>query len=184
MVFASASARDTALSSVKSEGNTVFLTDVNSLSVYSGSAWSTVGPVHGGWTSYAASWTSAGGTPPAIGNGTITFLYQRVGRMINFRARIFFGSTSTYGSGGNIWRLSIPSGSDATMPPQMFNTLQHQVAGVIAGSPASAYIPTNVAYIVLGNLSGGAGSLSNSTGAWAANDYVLINGTYECASDA
>lgn len=78
MVFANAAARDTALSVVKAEGMRAFLKDTNTLTVYSGSAWSTIGPEYGALTSW---------TPTVTQSGSVTVTntysrYQRVGRMI------------------------------------------------------------------------------------------------------
>lgn len=77
MVFADASARDTALSTAKAEGMVAFLKDTNTLTVYSGSAWSTIGPVFGALTSWTPSWTNL-----TIGSATVAATYSRVGRLI------------------------------------------------------------------------------------------------------
>lgn len=78
MVFASAAARDTALSVVKSEGMFAFLLDTNSLTVYTGSAWSTVGPVHG----VLSSWTPTVVQSTSVAVTNSYSRYQRVGRKV------------------------------------------------------------------------------------------------------
>ena len=47
MVFASNADRNTQLAAVLREGMLAYLLDVNSLTIYTGSTWSTIGPVHG-----------------------------------------------------------------------------------------------------------------------------------------
>lgn len=43
-------------------------------------------------------WTSTG-TAPAIGNATVSSNYWQVGKTVHWQGSIFFGSTSTYGTG-------------------------------------------------------------------------------------
>lgn len=57
------------------------------------------------WTSYTPSWT-ASSVNPAIGNGSITGGYMRVGKTIDFKIRIAIGSTTTTGTGN--YRFSLP----------------------------------------------------------------------------
>jgi hypothetical protein len=59
----------------------------------------------GDWISYTPTWTAAT-TNPAIGNGSLTGGYRRIGQQIDFFADIGAGSTTTFGTG--IWRISLP----------------------------------------------------------------------------
>lgn len=59
----------------------------------------------GAWQTYAMAWT-ANSSNPAIGNGTITAKYKKVGRKVTVLFHIQMGSTTTYGSG--YWMLSLP----------------------------------------------------------------------------
>lgn len=78
MRFASAAARDAALTTVKTEGMFAYLKDLNVVTVYSGSAWSTVGPVHGALTAWTPTITQSAGV-----TFTNTFAhYVRMGRLI------------------------------------------------------------------------------------------------------
>lgn len=91
MVFASAAARDTALSVPKSEGMLTYLLDTNTLTVYTGTAWSTIGPSHGSLTSY---------TPVLFQNGVIANTnnysrYHRSGRLIT--GWFYITATTTIG---------------------------------------------------------------------------------------
>lgn len=51
-------------------------------------------------STYTPTFTADSGTAPAIGNGTLTGAYTRVGRLIQAEIKIVVGSTTTMGSGG------------------------------------------------------------------------------------
>ncbi len=75
--FASAAARDAAIT-VPAEGMVAYLDDVNTLTNYSSTAWSTVGPINGAFTT----WTP---TVAQLGSVTVTntrSTYIRIGRLI------------------------------------------------------------------------------------------------------
>jgi hypothetical protein len=57
------------------------------------------------WTPFSTTWTSTG-TAPVLGNGTITTFYNQVGKTVNWRGQMLFGSTTTFGTG--IWLLTMP----------------------------------------------------------------------------
>lgn len=57
------------------------------------------------WTSYTPAWTAVTANP-AIGNGTITGSYARLGTLVVARVRILMGSTTSYGTGR--WEISLP----------------------------------------------------------------------------
>lgn len=106
MVFASASARDAALTSPE-DGMLVYLQDVDQYASYTTSAWTPL--VHaGGWTPYAPAWISTG-TSPSIGNGTITGRYMRSGRTVAFTANLVVGTSTGYGSGSYSFSLPAPA---------------------------------------------------------------------------
>ena len=122
-----------------------YLIDSNTLTVYTGSAWSTVGPTHGAWTSYTPSWTSSG-SAPAIGNGSVTGAYQRIGRNVIVRIALVWGSTTTNGTG--TYFLSVPVTSNSTQPSvgvAIFTdasaaTFYHHVAYLPASSSTMQFI--------------------------------------------
>jgi hypothetical protein len=60
------------------------------------------------FTNYTPLFTGFGGTPPSLGNGTIGGNYLRIGNLVYFTASLTFGSTSTYGSGGSAFAISLP----------------------------------------------------------------------------
>lgn len=101
MRFASAAARDSALSVVKTEGMFAFLKDVNTLTVYTGSAWNTIGPVHGVLTAW---------TPTVTQSGSVTVTntysrYIRVGRLVHGWFNL---AVTGSGTGANAVIIGIP----------------------------------------------------------------------------
>lgn len=98
--FASAAARTSAISSPL-EGMASHLADVNSLGVYSGAAWSTIGPVHGALTAW---------TPAVVQSGAVTTTntqssYQRIGRLIT---GTFLVAVTGSGTAANIVTVTTP----------------------------------------------------------------------------
>jgi len=57
------------------------------------------------WTSFTPVFTAAGGSP-AVGNGTISGEYRRLGKIVEYRGSFIFGSTSNAGTGE--WYMSSP----------------------------------------------------------------------------
>jgi hypothetical protein len=109
MKFASAAARNTALSGVLEEGLPAFLLDSNTLTVYSGAAWSTVGPLFGALTDW---------TPAVTQTGSVTVTntyskYIRIGRLV---AGWFTLAVTGSGSGSAAITISVPVTAASTAP--------------------------------------------------------------------
>lgn len=129
------------------------------------------------WTPFAATWTATG-TDPAIGNGTISASYRRIGTTGFYRGVIKMGTTTTYGTGG--WEVSLPDGWTAS------NALGS--SGYQSGL-AECYQATTVGagcYVVPGgtvlNLwygSSRAAVTGTAPAGWAANQFVTWNITLE-----
>jgi hypothetical protein len=110
MRFADASARNTALASVLAEGMIAYLIDTNTWTVYTGSAWSTIGPLHGALTSW---------TPTVTQTGSVTVTnnysrYRRTGRHIEG-----WFSLNVTGSGSGLADIvigAIPATAASTSP--------------------------------------------------------------------
>jgi hypothetical protein len=101
MVFASASARDAALSGVLVEGMHAYLTDApNRVTYYTGSAWVTV---WSDWTSFTPSW-AAGVT---VGNGTYNVARWKYIAPETVRLEVTFLLGSTSAITGNV-QLTTP----------------------------------------------------------------------------
>lgn len=111
-----------------------------------------------------------------LGNGTMKARYIKVGKMVTVNIFITFGSTSSYGSGGE-WNISLPF-------PVANNT----------GATGSAYaLDVGIAHksgIVKTNTTGMRAFKSAEAGTgwnnvvphtWAAPDYIVWSITYEAA---
>jgi hypothetical protein len=172
MRFASAAARDSALASVLTEGLIAYLIDTNTYTIYTGSAWSTIGPVHGQLTS----WTP---TVTQTGSVTVTNNYSRYHRQGRLITGWFSLTVTGSGSGSaNIVIGAIPATAASTAP------LAGQVRFYDASGPT-----TNTAWLYLASTTtfGGTQQVGTDMGAIA----NLANGdkldgffTYESASDA
>lgn len=64
---------------------------------------------------YTPTWTSAG-TAPALGNGTITGQYVKVGQIVWASVVLTAGSTTTFGNNANAWTFSLPFTAGASTP--------------------------------------------------------------------
>jgi hypothetical protein len=133
----------------------------------------------GAWTSYTP--TLAGGTW-AIGNGTAAGLYCRIGKVVHYKIKITFGSTSAYDA-ATAPTLSLPvtaiSGSG-----------NYGIDGVYYDSSTAAFYVAAITYANTTTLrcyytstTSGQMSLVTSTQpfTWATGDLIQITGTYEAA---
>lgn len=66
------------------------------------------------WTAYTPVWGSSG-TAPAVGNGTITGRYIKVGKLVFWKVSLVLGSTSTVGTGNYTWTLPPFAASGSTV---------------------------------------------------------------------
>lgn len=60
------------------------------------------------WSAYTPVWT-ANIDPPAIGNGTLTGRYIKIGRRCDVAMKLTPGSTTTFGNGGFLFSLPFPA---------------------------------------------------------------------------
>jgi hypothetical protein len=91
MVFASASVRDSVLATVKAQGMFAYLKDVHTLTVYTGAAWSTVGPVDGALLTWTPTVTQGVAVTVTVNEAT----YRRTGRWIEATAVLTATSAGT-----------------------------------------------------------------------------------------
>jgi len=61
--------------------------------------------IQAAWTAFTPTWTSSG-TAPAIGNGTLSGRYSRIGKTVHMEIHFLAGSTTTFGTGN--YSLSLP----------------------------------------------------------------------------
>lgn len=134
------------------------------------------------WTSATPNW-SGSVSNPAIGNGTLTSYYKRLGVLYFFAISVTMGSTTTYGSGN--WRFSLPGGFTSAAVDQACAvtardssaTTIYALAGYI---PASSTLLTRIAANGLG---GGTddGANGDSPFTWASGDTLTISGAIAIA---
>jgi hypothetical protein len=185
MVFASAAARNAALAAVLQEGMTAFLQDVNTLTVYSGAAWSTVGPVHAGLTAWSPTITQSGSVAFSNVHGT----YSRVGRRIHANCRLDVTGT---GTASNLVTVSLPvtavtAGDVVIGSGYLFDTsaasVVPTVVAVVSGGTTcymlAAHTAASFAALALGS-----GASSGFTAALASGDIISMAIHYDATADA
>ena len=180
MRFADSATRDTALSTVKTEGMVSHQLDSNAHTVYSGSAWSTVGPLYGAWTTWTPTITQSGSV--TVTNTSSTYI--RVGRLVI--ARFSLAVTGT-GTGANAVVIDTP------VTPTTNGTGVIIGNGMIFDSSASllyrglAFLPPSTSTVRLLGTNSTANAYLGAdtfTAALASGDTIVGELIYEAASDA
>lgn len=178
MRFASATERDTALSAVLTEGLYAYLIDVNTLIVYTGSAWSTIGPMHGGLLTW---------TPAVVQSGSVTVtntysVYSRVGRMVTAWFNV---DVTGSGTAANNITVSLPVNANSTDTDSIIGramifdasaTLRYKGDAAIANAATFAIFAEGTANAYYGS--------SGFTAGLAVGDVISGCIIYEAAADA
>jgi hypothetical protein len=132
------------------------------------------------WTAYTPTLANI-----TLGNGTMVAAYQRVGRMIFYRAKFTFGSTSAVGTDPTITLPVAPASAYAA---------EIDVLGQVTITDAGTANFVGIARLVSGStvrimVTGTAGTYANHLGfsatvpmTWATNDNFVVTGFYEAAS--
>jgi hypothetical protein len=181
--FATSAARDTALATRKREGTLTYQDDANSLTNYSGAAWSTIGPVNGALTTWTPVVTQSGAV--AVTNTAST--YTRTGRWvqgtfnltatgagtaltlitISLPVTAANSTSATYIGRGGITDISVPTVGNGDLVLNSSTTMKIQIPVAVSFTTAYTYLGTT--YIV---------------NALAAGDLISGNFAYEAAADA
>jgi len=182
--YATAAARDAdaLLSAALREGLMVYLLNSNTLTVYTGSAWSTVGPVHGAETGWTPVITQSNVPTLTVSYAT----YSRVGRRIH--ANMLVTCTSAGTAANPIVLTGMPTcaagidvvGSGRFVPAT--GTNHYTVLAYFVTSTSIQFLSTHnttaPANMILG-------SGSNAfTGAIASGDFLSVQLSYVAAADA
>ena len=131
-------------------------------------------------TTFTPAWTGAGSNP-AIGNGTLTGFYYRVGNLIIATWNIIAGSTTTFGSGQYSVGLPVTA---ATSPAQRWTLtgdlldagVQHyEAVGVVNGSTTFEEI------LVMSNATGPTNWTATAPFTFGNTDRLTISGVYVAA---
>lgn len=126
------------------------------------------------WTSFTPTWT-ASTTNPTVGNGSLQGFYMQAGKLVHFRIRVTFGSTSTVGSGTYFWTLPVSSVSTHIAVAQAF------IRNSAGSTRAYRFARTSASGIIALEDASGAAVTHAVPLAWATGDIIDINGTYEAA---
>jgi hypothetical protein len=183
MRFASAAARDTALAAVKTEGMMAWLHDTNTLTVYTGSAWTTVGPLHGVLTS----WTPAVVQSGSVASTNERSVYTRLGRLI---IASFYVTITGTGTANNAITVSLPVNAASTAGSIGTAHFRDNSTGLNSGAfcklaSASTFNLLDSAFGATLDVDAYIG-LTGATfdAAIAANDYIMGQVIYDAAADA
>jgi hypothetical protein len=158
-----------------SEGVAEFDLDTNDLLFYSGSAFSTVGPVHGAGKTWTPAVTQSGSVTVTVTDAK----YWRVGRLVHAFAKL---AVTGSGTAGNIVTVTVPFTAAAANTFVGIGSIFDTSASTFYSGTARLQSTTVVA-IIPHNATSYLGSAAFSAGL-AAGDNVDISITYEAAADA
>lgn len=180
MVFATTAARDSALTSIKSEGMVTYQLDNNDLDIYNGSTFSTlVAPAHGALTTWTPVVTQS--NTPTLTNTYSN--YSRVGRRIFFESIV---SLTSSGTAANDVVLTLPITAHASITggiigaADLFDSsasLEYDGILIAASTTTVKIRADNI------NVNTFLGS-SAFTAALASGDSIKYHGSYEAGADA
>ena len=176
MQFATSAARDTALASILDEGLMSQQADSNCLTVYSGTAWSTTGPLYG----VGLTWT-----PAVVQSGSVTSTvtgakYYRMGRLVTAQCELAITGS---GTATNSITVSLPVAAITTIGMIGTFVVLDSSAGTFYTGAARISTSTTVTGVSQ-NTAGNMGGAAPLTAALAAGDTVWISVQYEAAADA
>ncbi len=177
MTFASATARDTALASVLDEGMCAYLEDTDVITIYSGSAWYSIGPF-GAWSAYTPALTASSSNPTLGSGSSATGRYQRVGRNVSFQAQISFGTSGT-AAGSGTYRISVPVTVDSSFWGHTIGTAVLVDSGTAI--MRQVFVGADGTYVEMWSEAGSA-TTHASPFAWSTSDIMRVTGTYEAVS--
>jgi len=181
MTFADSTARDTALSAVLDEGMAAYLEDVDTLTLYDGSAWLPV------VTSSTQTWTPTWGNV-TVGNGTVTANYQQLGDVVHFQAKLVLGSTTVFPGAGQTVTMSYPvtaadsdEAASAVRATGYDDDVGRQYPNIYGYLPTSTTTDVHI-YLFVGTYIDSSDYIrAINPFTWAVNDILLVNGTYRAA---
>lgn len=131
----------------------------------------------GAWTAYTP---TLGGTGWAIGNGTATGAYCQIGKIVVFRVKVAFGTTSTFGTAQPTISLPVNlSAGHQGQNAQFHVSYLDLSAGVFYSGVTRTQSGATVNLNSLGTNSAHNALSSTVPFTWASTDEITINGTYE-----
>lgn len=136
------------------------------------------------WTSYAVTWGVAAGTPPAIGNGSLTGRYAKNGRVVHVHIRMAAGNTTTFGTGNWTFTLPVAAFQFGANDFSSGTATARDDSGGGGVTPGISICDTNNAtpVILVLNSSNGAVWNSGAPFTWATSDILTIDLVFQSAS--
>jgi regulation of enolase protein 1 (concanavalin A-like superfamily) len=132
---------------------------------------------------YTPTFTADSGSAPSLGNATVTCRFSIEGRMVMFTIYISFGSTSTFGSGGNLV-VGLPVTPHAT-PWTFICNVEYYDQSVTQYYPRYCNFSNahgGLKYYISTLALGGALTITNTTPfTWTTSDRFIAHGVYEMA---
>jgi hypothetical protein len=130
----------------------------------------------GAWTSYTPTWTAAS-VNPAIGNGTLTGAYLKIGKLYFFRIYCLAGGTTTFGTGAYSWSLG---GGVTSIAREQLVSASAVNAGVTRYRGVGIIAPSATTVQIQADDSGNVAAPTVPT-TWNATDWFTISGCIEVA---
>lgn len=181
MRFASSAARDSALASVLTEGLLSAQTDSNSMTAYSGAAWSTVGPLWGAWTSWTPVVTQSN-TPTLTNNSSG---YVRIGRLIIASFAVTLTSAGTV-SNDVVVSLPVTARGGTSIVNAGYGTIED--VSVNARYSGACLMVSTTTFKISSTTTANTQFLGSATSAFtaalASGDFIYGQLMYEAAGDA
>lgn len=140
------------------------------------------------WTTFTPTWTCAT-TAPAIGNGTLTGRYIKVGRLVICHYKFVAGSTTTFGTGN--WMFSLPFDNATTNYPTNHHAVGTAYLEDLATSGYDGFLRIVSTYQnkiwincfnATGTYYGDSGCTNTVPFTWASGDYIMMEFMYEASS--
>jgi hypothetical protein len=149
----------------------------------------------GGWTAYTPVWTANNGTP-VLGNGTLTGRYRRIGRHVELRIFLSWGSTTNGATGFYTFSLPFPaaaSGVETILAAKYnvatFGNLQGFGLIAAAATVVTPYAPTSNTNLTQNAAQNRDATVVAGTGyprvpsadPFVTGANIVLSGSYECA---
>jgi hypothetical protein len=133
------------------------------------------------WTSYTP---TLAGTGWAVGAGSVSGYYSKLGKNINFQIRVVFGAGATFGAGRPTLTLPVTARSvsgniDFVTDIAYLDdsaTLRYQGTCDMTTTTVDLFVWNSAGTYVVAS-----GLTSTVPMTWAANDVIYVSGTYEAA---
>lgn len=178
--FSTTAARDTALATRKRTGMVTANADVRTLTTYSGTAWSSTGPVYGALTTFTATVTQSN-TPTQT---TTRAVYTRTGRWVEGYAHVVITSAGT-ASNNIIMQLPVAANLAVAEFIPIGTGFIRNTTGVYYADMVIGANNTDALFQI--RTQGAAATYLGTTGltvALANTDHVAMHFAYEAAADA